>query len=68
MCCQLQAIDIVLMRMKDAEFDFSKVAAVSGTGQVLLYHVHISSLIDLLVNLYCVIGCTVFGNVGENSF
>ena len=26
---------MVLTRMKDAKFDFSKVAAVSGTGQVL---------------------------------
>jgi len=24
--------------MKEAQFDFSKVAAVSGTGQVLFYH------------------------------
>lgn len=45
-CCavcavRLQALDVLLEKMRSAGFDFSRVKAVSGSGQVTFNHLFI---------------------------
>lgn len=40
-CVRLQALDVLLEKMRNAGFDFSRVKALSGSGQVTLNHLFI---------------------------